>query len=42
MNCPHTAENKTRQLIFMAVFTALIAIGAFIRIPVPVVPFTVI
>ncbi len=40
MNCPHTAENKTRQLIFMAVFTALIAIGAFIRIPVPVVPFT--
>lgn len=40
MNYPHTSENKTRQLIFMAVFTALIAIGAFIRIPVPVVPFT--
>lgn len=34
----HTA--KTKQLVLMALFTALIAIGAFIKIPVPVVPFT--
>lgn len=32
--------SKTKNLTFMALFTALIAIGAFIRIPVPVVPFT--
>ena len=31
---------KTRDLILCARFTALTAIGAFIRIPVPVVPFT--
>ena len=31
---------KTRQLVIMALFTALIAIGAFIKVPVPVVPFT--
>lgn len=31
---------KTKQLVLMALFTALIAIGAFIKIPVPVVPFT--
>ena len=31
---------KTRDLILCALFTALTAIGAFIRIPVPVVPFT--
>lgn len=30
----------TRELILCALFTALIAIGAFIRIPVPQVPFT--
>ncbi len=34
-------RNQTlRNHIFCAIFTALIAIGAFIRIPVPVVPFT--
>ena len=32
--------NKTRNLIYCALFTALIAIGAFIKIPIPVVPFT--
>ncbi|MEG1447837.1 MAG: biotin transporter BioY [Oscillospiraceae bacterium] len=30
----------TKNLILCALFTALIAIGAFIRIPVPLVPFT--
>lgn len=35
-----SAPAKTRQLILMALFTALTAIGAFIKIPVPVVPFT--
>lgn len=32
--------NKTTNLIFCSLFTALIAVGAFIKIPVPVVPFT--
>lgn len=31
---------KTREIILCALFTALTAIGAFIRIPIPVVPFT--
>lgn len=31
---------KTRNLILTALFAALIAVGAFIRIPIPVVPFT--
>ena len=31
---------STKELTLCAMFTALIAIGAFIRIPVPVVPFT--
>lgn len=31
---------KTKELILCAFFVALIAVGAFIRIPVPVVPFT--
>lgn len=31
---------KTRSLAYIAMFTALIAAGAFIRIPIPVVPFT--
>ena len=31
---------QTREMILCALFTALIAAGAFIRIPVPVVPFT--
>lgn len=32
--------NKTTNLILCSLFTALIAVGAFIKIPVPVVPFT--
>mgnify|MGYP005779838885 CR=1 FL=1 len=31
---------KTREMILTAMFTTLIAVGAFIKIPVPVVPFT--
>ena len=31
---------KTKSLIYCGLFTALIAVGAFIKIPVPVVPFT--
>lgn len=31
---------KARQLTYIALFIALIAVGAFIKIPVPVVPFT--
>lgn len=31
---------KTKNLIVCALFVALIAVGAFIRIPIPVVPFT--
>lgn len=31
---------KTKNLIFCALFVALIAAGAFIKIPVPLVPFT--
>lgn len=38
------AKNKirlqTKELVLCAVFSGLIAIGAFIRIPVPVMPFT--
>lgn len=33
-------QNKTHNMILCALFAALIAAGAFIRIPVPVVPFT--
>lgn len=37
----HTArQTKTKNMIMCGLFTALIAAGAFIRIPVPVVPFT--
>lgn len=32
--------NKTRSLILVALFAALTAIGAFIKIPIPYVPFT--
>lgn len=32
--------NKTRAITYCGLFVALIAIGAFIKIPVPVVPFT--
>lgn len=31
---------STRKMVLCAMFTALTAIGAFIRIPVPIVPFT--
>lgn len=31
---------KTRNLILCAMFVALIVVGAFIKIPIPVVPFT--
>lgn len=31
---------KTKKLILIALFVALISIGAFIKIPIPVVPFT--
>ena len=31
---------KVRNLILCALFVALIAVGAFIRVPIPVVPFT--
>ncbi|TCK93477.1 biotin transport system substrate-specific component [Natranaerovirga hydrolytica] len=31
---------KTRDLILVAMFAALSAVGAFIRIPLPIVPFT--
>ena len=30
----------TRDLVYCAMFTVLIAAGAFIKIPIPVVPFT--
>ena len=32
--------SKTTSIIYCGLFTALIAVGAFIKIPVPVVPFT--
>ena len=33
-------KNKTKDLVMCSLFVALIAVGAFIKIPVPVVPFT--
>lgn len=33
-------KSRTHSLILRALFAALIAVGAFIRIPIPVVPFT--
>lgn len=33
-------NKRTKNMILCAMFVALIAVGAFIRIPVPVVPFT--
>ena len=33
-------RNKTLKVSLMAIFVALTAIGAFIRVPVPMVPFT--
>lgn len=32
--------SKTQAMVYCAMFTVLIAVGAFIKIPVPVVPFT--
>lgn len=32
--------SKAKSIVLMALFTALIAVGAFIKIPVPIVPFT--
>lgn len=31
---------KIREIVYVALFTALICVGAFIRIPIPVMPFT--
>nr|WP_242651453.1 hypothetical protein [Clostridium perfringens] len=31
---------KTRDLTLIPIFAALTAIGAFIKIPIPIVPFT--
>lgn len=33
-------KGKTKELVLCALFVALIAAGAFIKVPVPVVPFT--
>lgn len=33
-------RTKTQRLMLCPIFTALIAVGAFLRVPVPVVPFT--
>lgn len=33
-------KSKTYRLVLCALFAALIAVGAFIKIPVPVIPFT--
>lgn len=35
-----TKKTDMRELTCMALFTALVAVGAFIKVPVPVVPFT--
>ena len=35
-----STSTRTRDMILCGLFAALIAAGAFIRIPVPVVPFT--
>lgn len=31
---------KIREIVYVALFTALICVGAFLRIPIPVMPFT--
>ena len=33
-------RTKAQELVYCGIFTALIAVGAFIKVPVPVVPFT--
>lgn len=38
---PQTKTNsKTQTMVYCSMFTVLIAVGAFIKIPIPVVPFT--
>ncbi|MDO4945019.1 MAG: biotin transporter BioY [Ruminococcus sp.] len=37
---PTPTRRKTAMLCICAVFTALTAVGAFIKVPIPVVPFT--
>ena len=32
-------NTKTKSMVYCGLFTALIAVGAFIKVPVPVVPF---
>jgi biotin transport system substrate-specific component len=39
-NASVLVPQKTREMILCGLFTALIAVGAFIKIPVPVCPFT--
>ncbi len=34
------SSGKTKKMVLCAMFVALIAVGAFIKIPIPVVPFT--
>lgn len=36
----HSSSKKTLRICLCGIFSALIAIGAYIRIPIPVVPFT--
>ena len=31
-------NGKTREMVLCALFVALIAVGAFIKVPIPVVP----
>lgn len=31
---------RTKNLVFMSLFAALIAVGAFIKVPMPLIPFT--
>lgn len=33
-------KTRTKKLILCSLFSSLIAIGAFIKVPIPVVPFT--
>ena len=33
-------QGKVKELVLFSLFTALTAIGAFIRVPVPLCPFT--
>lgn len=37
---PAIQYSKVRDIVLFSLFTALIAVGAFIRIPIPVCPFT--